>query len=70
MHNRCYNQHDRNIDEVEQYTTKRCPEKGQVAPSDALTEENTVVVVLFDADIAIFAMISIVIDFQVAYTAP
>ena len=70
MQYRGNNQHNRNINEVEQYTAKRHPEKSQVAPTNTLTEENTVMVVIFDADVAVFAMVCVMLNLNMAYTAP
>ncbi len=62
-------QHDSYIEEVEQNSSNGAPKGLNVAPADALAKEDTVMVILFNAHLAIVAMIRITLRFYLAYSA-
>ena len=70
MHNRGHHQHESDIDKVEENASQSGIEAIQVAPANTLTEEDTVMIVLLYTDVTVFAMIRVMVDFQLAHTAP
>ena len=50
-------QHDRNIQEVQKYSSDCAVEIVDVATTNALAEENAVVVMIFDAYVTVIAML-------------
>ena len=50
-------QHDRNIQEVQKYSSDWAVEIVDVATTNALAEENAVVVMIFDANVTVIAML-------------
>ena len=53
---RCCNQ-DRNIGKIYYHHAKRAPKAVEIASTDTLTEENTVMIIIFDADFTVTAVI-------------
>lgn len=66
----CASQHDGDIQKVEHYSANCTPEAYDVATTDAFTEEDAMVIIIFDADITVLAVIGILIDFKLAVLAP
>ena len=59
-------QHNRYIEEVKQNASNCAPKGINVAPADAFAEENTMMVILFNANIAVVAMISVTLGLDLA----
>ena len=62
--------HDCYVCEVDDYHAEWAPEAVDIASTNAFTEENAVVIVIFDANTAIWAVVGIVINHDLAVSAP
>ena len=62
--------HECDVQEVEEYSTNSSPEEMDVSTSNTFTEENTVMVHIFNANITVFTMLRISICLQLALGAP
>ena len=59
-------QHDGYIEEIEQNASNGAPKGIDVPPTDAFAEEYTVMVILFNANIAVIAMIGVTLRLDLA----
>ena len=66
---RCCNQ-DRNIGKIYYHHSKRAPKAVEIASTDTLTKENTVMIVFFDTDATVTAVISVFFCDDFAVSTP